>query len=125
MDVKDAVQARVATASQTAMIDFNHAAQPLKTWPVARTQPRGSPQTLVVIYSYGDFHAATKVVRSDEPGANLTIDRDSCVPATKRGRLLQKSVCRSGGRAHRAAENRTRADHARAERRQRLAHRRS
>jgi hypothetical protein len=41
------------------------------------------PRTLVVIYSYGDFHAATKVVRSDDLDAKLTLDRDSCVPATK------------------------------------------
>jgi hypothetical protein len=41
------------------------------------------PKSLVVIYAYGDFHAATKVVRSDDLGATLTIDRVSCVPATK------------------------------------------
>jgi hypothetical protein len=39
-----------------------------------------TPSTLVVIYACGDFHAATKVVRSDEPGANLTLDREKCVP---------------------------------------------
>ncbi len=41
-----------------------------------------TPQTLVVIYSYGDFKAATKVVRSDDPNGKLTIDRASCVPDT-------------------------------------------
>ena len=42
------------------------------------------PTSLVVIYSYGDFHAATKVARSDdESAAPIEITRDSCVPANK------------------------------------------
>jgi MFS transporter, SP family, solute carrier family 2 (myo-inositol transporter), member 13 len=41
------------------------------------------PATLTVIYSYGDFHAGAKVVRSDDPGATIAIDRSRCVPATK------------------------------------------
>ena len=35
-----------------------------------------------MIYSYGDFKAATKVVRSDDINGKLTIDRASCVPDT-------------------------------------------
>jgi MFS transporter, SP family, solute carrier family 2 (myo-inositol transporter), member 13 len=42
------------------------------------------PTSLVVIYSYGDFHAATKVARSDDPAAKpIEITRESCVPANK------------------------------------------
>jgi SP family myo-inositol transporter-like MFS transporter 13 len=42
------------------------------------------PTSLVVIYSYGDFRAATKVARSDDRGAKpIEITRDSCVPANK------------------------------------------
>jgi MFS family permease len=42
----------------------------------------GEPTTLVVIYSYGDFHAATKAVRSDDPSnAPLVLNRESCLPA--------------------------------------------
>lgn len=42
------------------------------------------PTSLVVIYSYGDFRAATKVVRSDDKAAKpLEITRESCVPANK------------------------------------------
>jgi SP family myo-inositol transporter-like MFS transporter 13 len=42
------------------------------------------PTSLVVIYSYGDFRAATKVARSDDKAAKpIEITRDSCVPANK------------------------------------------
>ena len=42
------------------------------------------PTSLVVIYSYGDFRAATKVARSDdEAAAPIEITRESCVPANK------------------------------------------
>lgn len=40
-----------------------------------------SRASLTVIYSYGDFSAATAVVRSDDPAARpLAITRESCVP---------------------------------------------
>jgi len=42
------------------------------------------PTSLVVIYSYGDFRAATKVARSDDPAAKpIEITRESCLPANK------------------------------------------
>jgi phage shock protein PspC (stress-responsive transcriptional regulator) len=42
------------------------------------------PSTLVVIYSYGDFHSATSAARSDDKAAKpITISRDSCVPDNK------------------------------------------
>jgi MFS family permease len=42
------------------------------------------PTSLVVIYSYGDFRAATKAVRSDDLAAKpLEVTRESCVPANK------------------------------------------
>src|ERR1700719_1823755 len=42
------------------------------------------PTSLVVIYSYGDFHAATKAARSDDTAATpIEIRRESCVPANK------------------------------------------
>ena len=42
----------------------------------------GRPTSLVVIYSYGDFRAATKAVRSDDEAAKpLEVTRESCVPA--------------------------------------------
>jgi MFS transporter, SP family, solute carrier family 2 (myo-inositol transporter), member 13 len=42
------------------------------------------PTSLVVIYSYGDFRAATKAARSDDAAATpIEITRESCVPANK------------------------------------------
>jgi MFS family permease len=44
----------------------------------------GGPVSLVVIYSYGDFRAATNVVRSDDAtAAPVSISRDDCVPANR------------------------------------------
>jgi len=41
----------------------------------------GGPVSLIVIYSYGDFRAATNVVRSDDGTAPaVAISRDGCVP---------------------------------------------
>ncbi len=82
VDVKDAVQTLVISSNQTAVLEFN-AATAEKLLPGATGAATTQPKTLVVIYSYGDFSAATKVVRSDDLGAKLTIARDSCVPATK------------------------------------------
>ena len=40
--------------------------------------------SLIVIYSYGDFRAATKVARSDDTAAKpIEITRDGCVPPNK------------------------------------------
>jgi SP family myo-inositol transporter-like MFS transporter 13 len=42
------------------------------------------PTSLVVIYSYGDFRAASKVARSNDPAAKpIEITRDGCVPPNK------------------------------------------
>ncbi len=40
-------------------------------------------QTMIIIYSYGDFRAATKVVRSDDKLPTIKIDREGSVPANK------------------------------------------
>lgn len=45
---------------------------------------RNGPTSLIVIYSCGDFRAATKVARSDDPAAKpIEITRDGCLPANK------------------------------------------
>lgn len=81
VDVSAALQTLVLASNQTAVVEFTEdsAATLLASSGKSFTQPK----SLVVIYSYGDFHAATKVVRSDELGARLAIDRASCVPATR------------------------------------------
>ncbi len=46
--------------------------------------PSNQPTTLVVIYSYGDFRAATQATRSDDATAKpISITRESCVPDNK------------------------------------------
>jgi sugar porter (SP) family MFS transporter len=81
VEVRDAVQALVVSSNQTAVINFDEssAAQLLAQSGKAIAQPK----TLIVIYSCGDFSAATKVVRSDDLGAKLVLNRESCLPASK------------------------------------------
>ena len=77
VDVKDQVQKQVTPDQRLSLIYDSKQAVPLggKT---------GEPTSLVVIYSYGDFRAATKVMRSDDPAPKpIDITRDSCVPANK------------------------------------------
>jgi MFS family permease len=79
VDAKDALQAAVNPLNQTTVIHFSgETASKL----LGLAQPP-RPSSLAVIYSYGDFEAATKVVRSDDIDPTLTIGRDGCVPATK------------------------------------------
>ncbi len=80
-DVRDALQALVISTNQTVVVEFNdNSAAALLSQSGKTFAP---PESLVVIYSYGDFHAATKVVRSDDLDAKLIINREGCVPATK------------------------------------------
>ncbi|MGA7753136.1 MAG: MFS transporter, partial [Candidatus Sulfotelmatobacter sp.] len=82
VDSRNTVQKMVAS-DQTLRLAFNQdvAARLLNAGGGADA---GRPTSLVVIYSYGDFRAASKVVRSDDPGAKpIEITRDGCVPANK------------------------------------------
>ncbi len=80
VDCKDALQTLVTT-DQTLILDFNTAAA---TNFLAGENISGQPATLIVIYSYGDFRAATTVARSDDPAAKpVEITRAGCVPANK------------------------------------------
>jgi cation transport ATPase len=80
VEAREAVQAMVVASNQTAEINFTpDLAAKLLGGGAATNQPA----TLVVIYSYGDFEAATKTIRSDEPGAKLSINRADSIPATK------------------------------------------
>jgi sugar porter (SP) family MFS transporter len=81
VEVKDAIQALAVSSDQTATVTFNEASAGQFLAQSGKTITR--PKTLIVIYSYGDFSAASKVVRSDDPNAKLVLDRKSCVPETK------------------------------------------
>jgi MFS family permease len=86
VDCRGAVQALVNGVDQKAELAYSEAtaAQLLATRGAAGQALAGQPTTLIVIYSYGDFRAATKVVRSDDRLAPpLEITRASCVPANK------------------------------------------
>ena len=85
VDVRAAVQTLV-TPDQKIILAFDQAAagQLLATVGGMGTALSGKPVTLIVIYSYGGFRAATKVVRSDDTMATpIELRRESCVPSTK------------------------------------------
>ncbi len=85
VDCKDSLQTLV-TADQKLSLDFNEptAVKFLAAQGAARTAISSQPTTLIVIYSYGDYRAATKVMRSDDQTAKaLEITRESCVPPNK------------------------------------------
>jgi len=84
VDVKDAVQSMVATSDQSATIVFDkETASKFLSAQNAFTPADTGPVSLAVIYSYGGFHAASKVVRSDDTAARIEITRASCVPGNK------------------------------------------
>src|ERR1700734_2353753 len=85
MDSKGAIQSMVST-DQKLTLTYNQALAGtlLSSAGDAPRQIGGRPTSLVVIYSYGDFHAATKAARSDDTAATpIEITRESCVPANK------------------------------------------
>jgi MFS family permease len=80
VDCRNTVQALVTT-NQTLTFDFNASAA---TNFLVEKDVNGQPSTLVVIYSYGDFRAATSVARSDDPAAKpVEITRAGCLPPNK------------------------------------------
>jgi MFS family permease len=81
IDCREAVQALVA-ADQSAKVAFTEvSSQGLLASAGMPGAFAARPKTLTVIYSYGDFRAATKVVRSDDPsGGTIEITRGGCVP---------------------------------------------
>lgn len=82
VDRKNAVQAMVAP-DQTLDLKFNSdEAKRLLDTNGGQIDPDHA--SLAVIYSYGDFTAATSFVRSDDPGAAaIQINRESAVPSNK------------------------------------------
>ncbi|HEY3931495.1 MAG TPA: MFS transporter [Verrucomicrobiae bacterium] len=79
VDVKDAVQSMVAT-NQTLTLAFN---QKTATNLLAGTAIANRQTTLVIIYSYGDFSAATPATRSDGTAKPIELARADCVPGNK------------------------------------------
>ena len=84
VDVKDRLQSVVST-NQTLNLAFNQETV-TNLLPASAVESLGAskPYTLTVIYSYGDFSAATPAERSDDFSAkSIEITRDDCLPGTK------------------------------------------
>lgn len=82
IDCREAVQALVAP-DQTAKITFDAPAAK-GTNARAPFAAQSAPSTLVIIYSYGGFRAATQAYRSDDAAAGpILIDRGRCVPPNR------------------------------------------
>jgi SP family myo-inositol transporter-like MFS transporter 13 len=81
VDAKSAAQSMV-TADQKLTLLFN---KELSNKLINSGATAGAqPTSLVVIYSYGDFRAASQAVRSDDPAAKpIEVTRESCVPENK------------------------------------------
>ena len=84
VDCKDALQARVTgDAGLTMAFDQANADDLLRSAGASGGAIRGKPATLVVIYSYGDFVAATNAVRSDDRTAKpIKIKRVDSLPTS-------------------------------------------
>jgi MFS transporter, SP family, solute carrier family 2 (myo-inositol transporter), member 13 len=85
VDSRNPVQSMVSP-DQTLTLNYDQGlAEKLLSSSGNQAQQIGNrPTSLVVIYSYGDFHASTKASRSDDTAATpIEITRESCVPANK------------------------------------------
>ena len=84
VDCKDAVQALVTGGDHLTLVFDQAKADELLTGAGESGKAiSGKPSTLIVIYSYGDFVAATNVVRSDDKVSKpIEIKRDASLPTT-------------------------------------------
>jgi len=85
VDCRQAVQASVLPDQRLSLAFDRAAASRLlaSAGDTGGVAARG-PASLIVIYSYGDFRAATSVVRSDDPAAApVAISRAGCVPSNR------------------------------------------
>jgi MFS family permease len=83
IDAKNAVQS-MAREDQTLELAYNETTAHKLLSSAGDNAVTDRPTSLVVIYSYGDFRAASQVVRSNDVGAKpIEITRDSCVPPNK------------------------------------------
>ena len=85
VEVKDAVQAMVTPRPESSILPSisETADKLLATAGQAGKAASARPSTMVVIYSCGDYVAASQVVRSDDLTAKLEITRESCLPSSK------------------------------------------
>ncbi|HVU16471.1 MAG TPA: MFS transporter [Candidatus Didemnitutus sp.] len=83
VDCAAAVQAEAGAAAKVTFTP-DVASRWLAGTGAAGLDPTKAPVSLVIIYSYGDFRTATKVVRSDDRAAPaLELSRESCLPMNR------------------------------------------
>jgi MFS transporter, SP family, solute carrier family 2 (myo-inositol transporter), member 13 len=85
VDAAAAVQAKVEADQKLSLLyDSSTANALLAAWGDVGRRISDHATSLSIIYSYGDFRSASKVVRSDDPGDKpIEITRDSAIPANK------------------------------------------
>jgi len=85
VDFREAVQSMVGIDQKlTLLYDEKAADKLISTSDKSNAALNNGPTSLIVIYSCGDFRAATKVARSDDLAAKpIEITRDGCLPANK------------------------------------------
>jgi MFS family permease len=85
LDSRNLVQAMVGPNQELSLrFDPAEASALLAAMDATGRQIKADRASMAIIYSYGDFTAATSFVRSDDPSAvPLQITRASCVPANK------------------------------------------
>ncbi|HTC47461.1 MAG TPA: MFS transporter [Candidatus Aquilonibacter sp.] len=85
VDARDALQSMVTAHQKISLLyDAKSADSLISASGNAGKALSDQSTSLVVIYSCGDFRAATKVVRSDDPAAKpVDITRESCLPSNK------------------------------------------
>lgn len=84
VDAREAVQAMVGPGQALSLPYDAQTADAFLAKNAGNNSWHGNPTSLSIIYSYGDFRAASKVVRSDDLSAKpVEITRDSTIPANK------------------------------------------
>jgi len=85
LDARSPVQAMITPSQElTLRFDREEAGRLLAAHSNTDKRIDANRASLAIIYSYGDFTAATTFVRSDDPAARpIEITRASCVPANK------------------------------------------
>ena len=82
IDSRSVLQSMV-TPGQTVKLEYNQDTA-AKLLAASGKAASDTPTSLVVIYSYGDFRAASQAVRSDDPAAKpIEISREDAVPANR------------------------------------------
>ncbi len=82
VDAKSVIQSRVS-ADQTFTLNYTPEVADQLLHETGNS-PAGRATSLVVIYSYGDFHATSQVVRSNDTATKpIEVTRDACIPSNK------------------------------------------